>query len=51
MTPRSSLVTQGRDRSPNRAMLRALGMKGDDLLNHKLVLRLPTTLLPLAICH
>jgi dihydroxy-acid dehydratase len=30
MTPRSSLVTQGRDRSPNRAMLRALGMKGDD---------------------
>ena len=30
MTPRSSLVTQGRDRSPNRAMLRALGMHGDD---------------------
>ena len=30
MTPRSSLVTQGRDRSPNRAMLRALGMQGDD---------------------
>jgi len=30
MTPRSSLVTQGRDRSPNRAMLRALGMRGDD---------------------
>jgi len=30
MTPRSSLVTQGRDRSPNRAMLRALGMQGED---------------------
>ena len=30
MTSRSSLVTQGRDRSPNRAMLRALGMQGDD---------------------
>ncbi len=30
LTPRSSLVTQGRDRSPNRAMLRALGMQGDD---------------------
>jgi dihydroxy-acid dehydratase len=30
MTRRSSLVTQGRDRSPNRAMLRALGMQGDD---------------------
>jgi dihydroxy-acid dehydratase len=30
MTPRSSLVTQGRDRSPNRAMLRALGMQGVD---------------------
>ena len=30
MNPRSALVTQGRDRSPNRAMLRALGMNGDD---------------------
>ena len=30
MTPRSSLVTQGKERSPNRAMLRALGMDGDD---------------------
>ncbi len=30
MTPRSSLATQGRDRSPNRGMLRALGMSDAD---------------------
>ena len=30
MTPRSSLATQGRDRSPNRGMLRALGMSDED---------------------
>ncbi len=30
MTPRSSLVTQGRDRAPNRGMLRALGMTDAD---------------------
>lgn len=30
MTPRSSLATQGRDRTPNRGMLRALGMEDDD---------------------
>jgi len=30
MTPRSFLVTQGRDRSPNRGMLRALGMGDAD---------------------
>lgn len=30
MTPRSRLATQGRDRSPNRGMLRALGMEDDD---------------------
>ena len=30
MTPRSSLATQGRDRSPNRGMLRALGMLDED---------------------
>ena len=30
MTPRSFLVTQGRDRSPNRGMLRALGMTDAD---------------------
>ena len=30
MTPRSSLVTQGRDRAPNRGMLRALGMTDED---------------------
>ena len=30
MNPRSALVTQGRDRSPNRGMLRALGMTDAD---------------------
>ena len=30
LTPRSYLVTQGRDRSPNRGMLRALGMDDSD---------------------
>ena len=30
MTSRSSLATQGRDRSPNRGMLRALGMSDED---------------------
>jgi len=30
MTPRSSLATQGRDRTPNRGMLRALGMEDED---------------------
>jgi dihydroxy-acid dehydratase len=30
LTPRSYLATQGRDRSPNRGMLRALGMGDDD---------------------
>jgi len=30
MTPRSRLATQGRDRAPNRGMLRALGMGDDD---------------------
>ena len=30
MTPRSRLATQGRDRAPNRGMLRALGMDDDD---------------------
>lgn len=30
MTPRSRLATQGRDRSPNRGMLRALGMNDED---------------------
>ena len=32
MTPRSHLATQGRDRSPNRGMLRALGMTDDDFV-------------------
>ena len=30
MTPRSRLATEGRDRAPNRGMLRALGMGDDD---------------------
>ena len=30
MTPRSHLATQGRDRAPNRGMLRALGMTDED---------------------
>jgi dihydroxy-acid dehydratase len=30
MTPRSRLATEGRDRTPNRGMLRALGMEDDD---------------------
>ncbi|MGA1089648.1 MAG: dihydroxy-acid dehydratase [Candidatus Nanopelagicales bacterium] len=30
MTPRSRLATQGRDRAPNRGMLRALGMGDED---------------------
>ena len=30
MTPRSRLATEGRDRAPNRGMLRALGMEDDD---------------------
>jgi hypothetical protein len=38
MKPRSGLVTDGMERAPARGMLRAVGMKDEDFLNHKLEL-------------